>query len=82
MSPEPELVDDPIGYILEDIKQGLRGVEEVVLDLSAEELLEPALGYLTEQLVEAGIPFPAKEEVLPKIEEILEAEKRWLQPPS
>ena len=82
MSLEPELVDDPIGYILEDIKQGLRGVEEVVLDLSAEELLEPALGYLTEQFVEAGIPFPAKEDILPKIEEILESEKRWLQPPS
>lgn len=80
--PEPELTDDPLGYILEDIQQGLMGVEEVVLDLSAEEVLERSLSYLTEQFAEAGMPFPSKEEILPKIEEILEAEKRWLLPPS
>ena len=51
--PEPELTDDPLGYILEDIQQGLMGVEEVVLDLSAEEVLERSLSYLTEQFAEA-----------------------------
>ena len=80
--PEPELTDDPLGYILEDIRQGLMGVEEVVLDLSAEEVLEPSLSYLTEQFAKAGMTFPFKEEILPKIEEILEAKKRWILPPS
>lgn len=75
MSKHLELVEDPLGWILAQVTDGLMGVEEVVLTMTAAEILEPSLPYIKSQFAEANVAMPEMALLLDKIEVIMEAEK-------
>jgi len=75
LSKHLELVEDPLGWILAQVTDGLMGVEEVVLTMTAAEILEPSLPYIKSQFAEANVAMPEMALLLDKIEVIMEAEK-------
>lgn len=70
-----ELIEDPLGWILAQVTDGIMGVEEVVLTMTAAEILEPSLPYIKSQFAEANVAMPEMALLLGKIEAIMETEK-------
>ena len=73
-----KLKDDPLEWIASNISDDLAGVEEVVLNYTAEEILEPALGYIESAFKDAELPMPDRKLILTRIEALIEFEKHIL----
>ena len=70
--------DDPLEWIASNISDDLAGVEEVVLIYTAEEILEPALGYIEAAFKDAEVPMPDRKLILTRIDALIEFEKHIL----
>jgi hypothetical protein len=56
-----ELRADPIGWILSNIQDDLAGIEWVLDDMDADDILDPALNaYIIPQFEKAGIAVPER----------------------
>jgi len=73
-----KLEDNPVEWIASNISDDLAGVEEVVLNYTAEEILEPALGYIEAAFKDAEVPMPDRGLILTRIDALIEFEKRIL----
>ena len=73
-----KLEDNPLEWIASNISDDLAGVEEVVLNYTAEEILEPALGYIEAAFKDAEVPMPDIKLILNRIDALIEFEKRIL----
>jgi hypothetical protein len=73
-----KLDDNPLEWIASNISDGIAGVEEVVLNYTADEILEPALGYIEEAFKDAEVPMPDIKLILNRIDTLIEFEKRIL----
>ena len=73
-----KLEDNPLEWIASNISDGIAGVEEVVLNYTADEILEPALGYIEEAFKDAEVPMPDIKLILNRIDTLIEFEKRIL----
>ena len=78
MSGDIKLEDNPLEWIASNISDDLAGVEEVVLNYTAEEILEPALGYIEAAFKDAELPMPDRKLILTRIEALIEFEKHIL----
>jgi len=78
MSGDIKLEDNPLEWIASNISDGIAGVEEVVLNYTADEILEPALGYIEEAFKDAEVPMPDIKLILNRIDTLIEFEKRIL----
>ena len=78
MSGDISLEDNPLEWIASNISDDLAGVEEVVLNSTAEEILEPALGYIEAAFKDAEVPMPDRKLILTRIDALIEFEKRIL----
>ena len=75
LSEHSELLEDPVAWIMREVTDGLMGVEEVVLNMTAGEILEPSLPYIKSQFAEANVAMPDMALLLLKVEAIMETEK-------
>ena len=73
-----KLEDNSLEWIASNISDGIAGVEEVVLNYTADEILEPALGYIEEAFKDAEVPMPDIKLILNRIDTLIEFEKRIL----
>ena len=73
-----KLEDNPLEWMASNISDGIAGVEEVVLNYTADEILEPALGYIEEAFKDAEVPMPDIKLILNRIDTLIEFEKRIL----
>lgn len=56
-----ELRADPIGWIMSNIQDDLAGIEWVLDDMDADDILDPALdAYIIPQFSKAGIAVPER----------------------
>ena len=78
MSGDIKLEDNPLEWIASKISDDLAGVEEVVFNYTAEEILEPALGYIEAAFKDAEVPMPDIKLILNRIDALIEFEKRVL----
>ena len=78
MPGEIKLEDNPIEWIASNIRDDLAGIETVVLNYTAEEILEPALGYIEAAFKDAEVPMPDRKLILTRIDALIEFEKHIL----
>ena len=72
------LTDNPLAWILDNIRDDISGVEEVVVTYTAEEILEPALEYIEEAFKEVRLPLPDRKLIISGINDLIETEKKLL----
>lgn len=78
MPSDIKLEDNPLEWIASNISDDIAGVEEVVLNYTAEDILEPALGYIEAAFKDAKVPMPDIKLILNRIDTLIEFEKRIL----
>tara|TARA_B110000211_G_C13907904_1_gene476964 strand:- start:558 stop:809 length:252 start_codon:yes stop_codon:yes gene_type:complete len=78
MTGDIKLEDNPLEWIASNISDDLAGVEGVVFNYTAEEILEPALGYIEAAFKDAEVPMPDRKLILTRIDALIEFEKHIL----
>ena len=78
MTGDIKLEDNPLEWIASNISDDLAGVDEVVLNYKAEDILEPAFGYIEAAFKDAEVPMPDRKLILTRIDALIEFEKHIL----
>ncbi len=67
-----EMRADPIGWIISNIQDDLAGIEWVLHDMDADDILAPALdAYIIPQFEKAGIAVPERVILIERINQLM-----------
>ena len=68
-----DLRADPVGWIMSNIEDDLAGIEWVLDDMDADDILDPALeAYIVPQFQQAGVAVPERGVLIEKINQLIE----------
>ena len=66
------LRSDPIGWIISNIKDDLTGIEWVLDEMDADDILDPALeAYIVPEFARAGIAVPDRSVLIDSINQLM-----------
>ena len=67
-----DLIADPIGWIVSNIRDDISGIEWVLDDMNVVELLEPALeAYIIPSFEKAGVPVPDRNVLIEHVSQLV-----------
>ena len=67
-----ELKGDPVAWIMSNIEDDLAGIEWVLDDMDANEILDPAMeAYIVPQFAKAGVAVPERAVLIESINQLI-----------
>ena len=67
-----ELRADPLAWIMSNIEDDLAGIEWVLDDMDADDILDPALeAYIVPQFAKAGVTIPDRADLIEGINQLM-----------
>ncbi len=67
-----DLRADPVGWIMSNIEDDLAGIEWVLDDMDADDILDPALeAYIVPQFAKAGVNVPERSVLIGAIKQLM-----------
>ena len=67
-----DLRADPVGWIMSNIEDDLAGIEWVLDDMDADDILDPALeAYIIPQFAKAGVTIPERAVLIEGISQLI-----------